>query len=155
MTDLFGNDDTSPEPVANPTKKRRNTQPKGYAAPPGTGPDGFTCADCVHLARRKLANTYIKCGLVSEKWTGGAATDIKAASPACKYFQPTLGDGCVYFDFSSAPGIIPREPKKPRPHRTKIVLRTDTMIETREYGTFHLVGGEWRDGPYKTLKVNP
>lgn len=151
MTDLFGNEDTSPEPVANPTKKRHNTQPKGYAAPPGTGPKDFTCADCAHLARRKLGGTYIKCGLVAAKWTGGAGTDIKASAAACRYFQPTLGDALIYYDFSSVTSL-PKKRNRP-PHRDKIVARTDAMIETREHGTFHLVGGEWRDGPYKTLKV--
>ena len=58
--------------------------PKGlYAERPGTGPEGETCGSCEHLYRVRLANTYLKCGLMRGKWTGGGGTDVKARAPAC------------------------------------------------------------------------
>lgn len=86
-TDLFGNVITAPEPVANPTKKRRKTEPKGYAAPPGSGPKGETCKSCAHYSGVQLAKLYRKCGLIRERWTGGPGTDIRAGSPACAFWE--------------------------------------------------------------------
>lgn len=62
---------------------RRGRPLKGYAAPPGSGPTGETCKSCQHLVRRVKARTYLKCGLMERGWTGGAATDVRASSPAC------------------------------------------------------------------------
>ncbi|WP_316978030.1 hypothetical protein [Shumkonia mesophila] len=59
---------------------------KGHAAIPGTGPEGETCGTCDHLVRRRLAKTYLKCGLI--QWTSGAATDIRAKDPACSRWEP-------------------------------------------------------------------
>jgi hypothetical protein len=50
----------------------------------GPGPEGKKCKDCVHLFRKKFANTYIKCDLRPN--TGGPATDHRANWPACKKF---------------------------------------------------------------------
>ena len=58
---------------------------KGYAAPPGSGPDGETCGSCKHHVVRQFAKNYHKCGLTN--YTGGAATDIRVRSPACKMWQ--------------------------------------------------------------------
>lgn len=88
--DLFG-DDIPPdvvEPVANPTKKRRKTTPKGYAAPPGGGPKGETCKTCEHYCRvGGHSKAYRKCGLVRARWTNGPGTDILAKSPACAMWK--------------------------------------------------------------------
>jgi len=84
--DLFGEPITSPEPVANSTK-RKKTQPKGYAAPPGTGPKGETCKTCEHYCRIRYAKTYLKCAKVRARWTNGPGTDILAKSPACAYWE--------------------------------------------------------------------
>lgn len=71
-----------------PDERRRMQQrgPKaaGYAAPPGTGPAGETCGSCGHLARRRFAKVYLKCGLMEAHWTGGTGTDVRAKSPACR-----------------------------------------------------------------------
>ena len=56
-------------------------------ARPGTGPEGAACKTCRHLARQKLANTYIKCGLMRHCWTHGGATDIRAWWPACRFYE--------------------------------------------------------------------
>lgn len=66
---------------------RAGTTPKGYAALPGTGPAGETCGSCGHLARRQMARVYLKCELMRAQWTGGAGTDVRAGSPACRRWQ--------------------------------------------------------------------
>ena len=58
----------------------------GYAAPPGTGPDGETCKTCEHYAIVQFSRRYRKCGLIRKRWTPGPGTDIKAGSPACHYW---------------------------------------------------------------------
>jgi hypothetical protein len=58
-----------------------------YADAPGTGPQGETCRSCRHLCRVNLGNTYLKCGLTRQWWTGGGATDIKARAPACSKWE--------------------------------------------------------------------
>jgi hypothetical protein len=85
-TDLFG------DPIREPPPTRRgfgSTRKCGYAALPGTGPEGQTCRQCAHYcitgSNRK---TFPKCGLMRAKWTHGAGTDIKAGSPACREFTP-------------------------------------------------------------------
>lgn len=70
------------------SKKRKPTEPKGYAALPGTGPEGKTCRDCQH--KKTMSNTgaksWIKCELMRAAWTHGPGTDIRASSPACRRF---------------------------------------------------------------------
>lgn len=66
-------------------------EPRGYIRPPGTGPDGETCGSCRHLVRRRLAKTYLKCGLAEAKWTGGGGSDVRARSPACEMWEPSDG----------------------------------------------------------------
>ena len=63
------------------------TEPRGYAAPPGTGPDDKQCRHCAHYAHAEgVAGSYPKCGLMRRAWTGGRATDILAKAPACRLF---------------------------------------------------------------------
>ncbi len=90
MRDMFGNEVTVEE--ARHLLKRKATMPKGYAAPPGTGPAGETCGSCRHLYRNRMSKTYLKCELMKAHWTGGAATDIRASSPACKRWEAPTGD---------------------------------------------------------------
>jgi hypothetical protein len=62
--------------------------PKGYAAPPGTGPKGETCATCRHLVRSAYARKrYLKCGLIRYRWTFSYGTDVRAGSPACRVWE--------------------------------------------------------------------
>lgn len=74
--------------------KRKPTEPKGYAAFPGTGPEGKTCRDCQH--KHTMSNTgnksWIKCDLMRAAWTHGPGTDIRAGSPACRRFAPKQGE---------------------------------------------------------------
>lgn len=62
----------------------------GYAAQPGTGPEGMTCKQCEH--KRSMGNYggkhFIKCELRRATWTNGEGTDILARSPACSKFEP-------------------------------------------------------------------
>lgn len=70
--------------------KRKPTVKNGYAAPPGTGPEGKTCKDCAH--KQRLGNyggkSFLKCALRKATWTHGEGTDILARSPACSKFAP-------------------------------------------------------------------
>lgn len=80
--DLFG------ETVVERVQKigqRKPTQPKGYAASPGTGPVGETCRSCLHYTRKQYHTyTHLKCGLMQAAWTHGPGSDIRANSMACK-----------------------------------------------------------------------
>lgn len=75
--------------VAVPVRGKHYTQAKGYAAPPGTGPAGHTCGDCLHLCRNKLRSgrTFPKCGLRHTTWTGGRGTDVLVRAPACRKWE--------------------------------------------------------------------
>jgi hypothetical protein len=70
---------------------RRRYQPRGYAALPGSGPQGETCGGCKHLVRRRMSKTYQKCRLMEAHWTGGTGTDVQARSPACRNWEKNDG----------------------------------------------------------------
>lgn len=77
-TDLFG------APVREPIK---GTNPAGYAAAPGTGPAGETCATCKHAMRSYGPKHYAKCELNRARWTHGIKTDIRLRTPACSKWE--------------------------------------------------------------------
>lgn len=80
MPDLFGND--------TPPPKKRKSRARGYAWPPGSGPEGETCKTCKHCVRRAFtAGTYHKCLLMRASWTGGKSSDILVRSPACRMWE--------------------------------------------------------------------
>lgn len=86
MKDLFGVEVPAEEGWAgkkHPKKGRGSTKPRGYAAKPGTGPEGETCGSCRYKYAKELAKTYLKCLLNYAAWTGGGKTDIRASAPAC------------------------------------------------------------------------
>ena len=88
MRDMFGNEITVEEARELLKRtKRKPTPPKGYAAPPGTGPVGETCKTCRHYALRHFSKTYRKCGLMMAHWTGGPGSDIRAGAPACRLWE--------------------------------------------------------------------
>jgi len=80
------NTDLWKQPIG--TYKRKGTQKKGHAGPPGSGPKGETCGTCAHLARIQHAKSYLKCGLCQKNWTGGPGTDVRAKDAACWKWQP-------------------------------------------------------------------
>lgn len=89
MKDLFGqlvNEETLPLPKG--SKPKRNETPRGYAAPPGTGPKDHFCRDCRNAVARHYSKVYWKCALMVTKWTGGFKTDIRLKSPACRHWTP-------------------------------------------------------------------
>jgi hypothetical protein len=86
MRDLLGNEITIEQ--ARVLNKRKTPQPKGYAATPGTGPEGETCGSCRHLSRQQYAKIYLKCELMRHCWTGGPGSDIRAKTPACRRWEP-------------------------------------------------------------------
>lgn len=59
----------------------------GYAAKPGTGPEGETCKTCQHCKRHDYANTFYKCLLMEPYWSHSITTDIKLRSPACEKWE--------------------------------------------------------------------
>jgi hypothetical protein len=71
--------------------KRKPTVKNGYAAQPGTGPQGETCKTCKHklsMESNSGSKRFIKCELRRATWTHGEGTDIRASSPACSKFEP-------------------------------------------------------------------
>lgn len=58
---------------------------RGYAALPGSGPEGETCGSCRHHVENRRARAYHKCDLYP--WTNGGATDIRLRSPACEKWE--------------------------------------------------------------------
>lgn len=85
--DLFGLD-RALTPRERKGLKRSGPVPRGYVAPPGTGPAGETCGSCKHLYRNRMAKTYLKCSLNRARWTGGGGSDVRARSPACQKWEP-------------------------------------------------------------------
>ena len=51
----------------------------------GSGPAGRVCRECVHLYRKVMGKTYLKCAL--RRNTGGPATDHRARWAACAKFE--------------------------------------------------------------------
>ena len=76
--DLFGDQVQQP---------RKGPVAWGYAALPGTGPAGETCATCRHHYRKRMAKVYHKCLLAKHLWTGGTKSDIRTRSPACSRWE--------------------------------------------------------------------
>lgn len=83
VTNLFG-EEVTPEALTK-TGKRKTPKRKGYAAQPGTGPEGESCKTCRHRVR--VLGKYNKCNLVKAFWTGGFATDVLVKSPACQKWE--------------------------------------------------------------------
>lgn len=88
-TDLFGvatqHESAMTDVERKRARRRAAERPKGYAAPPGSGPQGETCGSCAHHYTRHWAKTYHKCDLI--KATKGPGSDIRVRSPACSRWQ--------------------------------------------------------------------
>ncbi len=84
--DLF-NLDRALTPAERKKLKRSTPVARGHAWAPGTGPEGETCGTCRHLCRREMAKTYLKCGLMKSRWTGGKGSDVRAKDAACKRWE--------------------------------------------------------------------
>ena len=78
--DRFGGEPAKP-------RGKHYVEPRGYAAPPGTGPAGETCDTCEHVRRIVMGKAFHKCALAKEKWTHGRKTDVLARSPACSKWE--------------------------------------------------------------------
>lgn len=79
---LFGGSEPARR-YASPTKI--SPPPAGYAAAPGTGPNGETCGSCANCrVRTGSARRFYKCVLMVSAWTHGRASDVLLKSPACK-----------------------------------------------------------------------
>ena len=89
MKDLFGREITVEQALL--LKNRKTTQPKGYAAQPGSGPKGETCKTCAHLVRKRYSRYHLKCWQNRGRWTNGPGSDIKASAPACRLWEKREG----------------------------------------------------------------
>ena len=77
----------------NPPLPRGRQKIRGYAADPGSGPEGETCGGCQHSIRQEYhTRTYWKCGHDQGRISRSAATDIRKSSPACKLWEEWDGD---------------------------------------------------------------
>lgn len=96
--DLFGGAIRIPtaEDFARPLPRRKPTVKNGYAATPGTGPQGKKCGDCEHY-RTVVGGTktHPKCWLNKPQWTHGPGSDILKRSPACRLFADAAIDAAM------------------------------------------------------------
>lgn len=98
MSDLFGNPVIPDGPAMTLAERRkqqrrlRGETPRGYYAPPGTGPDDETCKTCQHAVAIRMSKTYHKCALRRADWTGSYSTDIRLKSPACRVWEQKRDD---------------------------------------------------------------
>lgn len=70
--------------------KRKPTVLNGYAAPPGSGPEGETCKTCRFkhsMGSQSGSKHFIKCDANEARWTHGEGSDIRASSPACRAWE--------------------------------------------------------------------
>lgn len=68
--------------------KKPRVKRRGHAVTPGTGPAGETCGGCIHRVSVRGGNrAFSKCELSRARWTGGAASDIRIADPACAMWK--------------------------------------------------------------------
>jgi hypothetical protein len=88
QTGLFGG-----EAPARPVPGSVTTEAaQGYAAPPGTGPEGETCGSCSHCRVKEgrcrgRIRRYYKCAVMLPQWTNRRATDVLIQSPACRQWE--------------------------------------------------------------------
>jgi hypothetical protein len=83
--DLFG--EIAPAAVE-PPRGKHYTKPKGYVAPPGSGPESETCGSCEHIVRCvRGRKRWHKCGLNVDRWTHGRGSDVLARTPACREWE--------------------------------------------------------------------
>ena len=87
--DLFGQDLYARTPLERKRAKRRAKEtPRGYYAPPGTGPAGETYKTCRHAVKISGGNrAFWKCDRRRASWTRSYGTDIRVGAPACKGWE--------------------------------------------------------------------
>lgn len=70
-------------------KKKRFTEDRAHAAPPGSGPAFLTCKTCDSLIQVVIRSgkRFWKCKLMKKYWSHGAATDIKRRDWACSFYK--------------------------------------------------------------------
>ena len=69
-------------------RRSRGGAAQGYAAKPGTGPQGETCNTCAHCRLRasRAARHFYKCHLLIGQWTNGRATDVVCQDMRAPYW---------------------------------------------------------------------
>jgi len=63
------------------------SEAKGYAWHPGTGPEGETCKTCRFPVQGCGSKTYYKCEMNKARWTHSRRTDILLKAPACRHWE--------------------------------------------------------------------
>ena len=80
MKNIYGDEIEEKEPM-----KPWN---RAYPAEPGSGPADESCKTCSNRVRKEYnSKVYQKYELMRRYWTHGGASDIKAKSPACRYWK--------------------------------------------------------------------
>jgi hypothetical protein len=74
--------------VTVPVRGKHYIQPRGYAAPPGTGPAGETCGSC---AARQRVPPLPQVSAQRRLWGHTRRSDILARSPACAKWEKANG----------------------------------------------------------------
>lgn len=111
--DLFGNEIAAEEAFGPPGPKHKVS---GYAATPGSGPEGSTCGNCQHAARIDYHNKrFIKCGVIAHRWTHGPGTDIRLKTPGCKFWEPTPAFAKLIADVKGLRGEVDWRPGETTP----------------------------------------
>lgn len=88
MKDLFGNEVLEPiDKLKGNTDKHKYRKARGWAAQPGSGPEGETCKSCKnsYIHHRQNGKNWWKCALL--KPTHGAATDLRLKWTACNRWE--------------------------------------------------------------------
>lgn len=85
------------EPARPVSGSIRSESAAGYAAPPGTGPQGETCGSCANCrvrSHRVASKTgggkqrrFYKCGVMFPSWTATRGSDVLVHSPACQRWE--------------------------------------------------------------------
>lgn len=74
--------------VTVPKRGKHYVQPRGYAARPGTGPEGETCKTCRHSCHGGTGQRrYPKCELTRACHTSSRRSDILMSAPACEKWE--------------------------------------------------------------------
>jgi hypothetical protein len=89
--DMLGGKDVPASRLKRGRGARLPVAREGWAARPGSGPEGETCGSCLHCDPRHFRKTYYKCAArPGDHWKGGRKTDIRPLDPACEKWAPTI-----------------------------------------------------------------
>jgi hypothetical protein len=96
MTDLFGGllsyRTADGRTIEAKPRGKHYIEPRGYAAKPGTGPEGESCKSCRHSIHAGTGGKrFPKCELMLACWTSSRRTDILMGAAACSKWERDEG----------------------------------------------------------------